>query len=72
LAVTPTATCDPRAFWECPKRLPEELTPADAPTVPALLVKKGGDYPEFWRQTLSFPAAMEEVYAAVRKRNRDW
>jgi uncharacterized Zn finger protein len=64
--------CDPKAYWECPKRLPEQLAPDAAAAVPALLVKKGGDFPEFWKQPLAFPAAMEGVYEAIRKRQKDW
>jgi hypothetical protein len=37
--------------------------------VPALLVKKGGDYPAFWHKDGSFIGAMEELYERVRTRH---
>lgn len=71
-ALVPSGPCDPKAFWESPKRLPEDLAPCAAATVPALLVKKGGDFPGFWKQPLAFPVAMEGVYEAIRKKGREW
>ncbi|WP_367026119.1 SWIM zinc finger family protein [Methylococcus sp. ANG] len=68
----PPGTCAPGAFWDAPKRLPElPETPATT-TVPALLIRKGGDFPEFWNLSLPFPAAMEMIYDAVRKREKEW
>jgi len=71
-SLPPSVPCNPQAFWESPKRLPEELNPVVAATVPGLLVKKGGDFPEFWKQTLAFPAAMDAVYEAIRKKGKEW
>lgn len=64
--------CDYHAFWQSSKRLPEDSIPATGVTLPALLVKKGGDFPEFWQQSLSFPTAMADVYAAIRKKAKAW
>ena len=64
--------CDPAAFWASPRRLPADWAPSAAPAVGALRVKKGGDYPEFWKQNLSFPVAMETVYESIRKRSKEW
>lgn len=72
LPATLPERADPQAFWRAPKRLPEELAPAATPAVPALLVKKGGDFPEFWKQPQPFPLMMETVYAAIRKRAKAW
>ena len=72
VALAPSEPCDPKAFWESPKRLPEDLPPSAAATVPALLVKKGGDFPEFWKQPLAFTVAMEAVYEAIRKKEKAW
>ena len=72
VALASSGPCDPKAFWESPKRLPEDLPPSAAATVPALLVKKGGDFPEFWRQALAFTVAMEAVYEAIRKKEKAW
>lgn len=64
--------CDPGAFWDAPKRLPELPDTPATTAVPALLIRKGGDFPEFWNLSLSFPAAMEMIYDAVRKREKEW
>jgi len=55
-----------RQFWTGPRRLPEAQEAAPRATVPALLVKKGGDYPPFWHKSLSFIGTMEEIYNRVR------
>jgi uncharacterized Zn finger protein len=54
-------------FWAGARRPPAMDTPARA-SLPALLVKKGGDYPTFWHQDGSFIGAMEEIYERVRTR----
>lgn len=59
-------------FWRAPKRLPETINPAVPPAVPALLIKKGGDYPGFWTRENSFIETMEELYQAIRKREKLW
>jgi uncharacterized Zn finger protein len=51
-----------------PKRLPE-LEPRNPPHVPALLIKKQGDYPEFWRKDALFIETMEELYGRVRAKS---
>ena len=35
--------------------------------IPALLIKKGGDYPPFWDRENSFIDAMEVYYLGLRK-----
>lgn len=66
--------CDYKAFWECQKRLPENIAapPAADHFIPGLLIKKGGDFPEFWKQSMTFPSAMESVYEAIRKKSKVW
>lgn len=59
-------------FWHGKKRLPEAIEPAVSPAVPALLVKKGGDFPEFWTRDGSFIEAMTACYEAVRKKDKAW
>ena len=69
----PAPLADPQDFWRGRKRLPDSLeTDPSVSPVPALLVKKGGAYPEFWNQAASFPDTMETVYEAVRKRVKEW
>ncbi|MGX2041816.1 hypothetical protein ACWJKU_17055 [Methylocaldum sp. MU1018] len=59
-------------FWRLKKRLPEQIEPAIPPAVPALLIKKGDDFPEFWTKDNSFIEAMEACYEAIRKRGKAW
>lgn len=65
-------TLTAEAFWQPRKRLPETVEPAVPPPVPALLIKKGGDYPAFWTRDHSFIETMEAVYEAIRKRSKFW
>lgn len=58
---------DLRAFWQGAGHLEQDL-PALAPTaVPALLIKREGDYPPFWTREGSFIEAMEDLYGRARK-----
>jgi uncharacterized Zn finger protein len=57
-----------REFWLGAKRLPV-LDPLTPPGVPALLIKKQGDYPTFWHKDTSFIETMEDVYERVRARS---
>jgi uncharacterized Zn finger protein len=64
----PAATPGYKAFWEGAKRLPQ-LEPTSPPTVPALLIRKQGDYPPFWKKDASFIATMEQLYERVRAKS---
>ncbi len=57
-----------RGFWTGAKRLPNR-EPQSPPRVPALLVKKQGDYPPFWQKDISFIQVMEEIYRRVREKS---
>ena len=59
-----------KAFWTGAKRLPTSLAPAAQSNVPALLIKKQGDYPPFWHEDASFILVMEELYERVRTKNK--
>jgi uncharacterized Zn finger protein len=61
-------TASYRAFWEGPRRFPK-LEPVTPPAVSALLIRKGGDYPAFWKKDRSFISTMEQVYERVRTRS---
>lgn len=63
---------DPDRFWQGRKRLPDAPDMDSQPAIPALLVKKGGAFPEFWTKDTPFPEVMEAVYEAIRKRGKDW
>ena len=64
------ATLGYTEFWAGARRPPAPSEAAPRATVPALLVKKGGDYPPFWRKDLSFIGVMEELYERVRSKQR--
>jgi uncharacterized Zn finger protein len=59
-----------KEFWTGAKRLPSPIANAAQPGVPALLIKKQGDYPPFWHKDLSFISVMEELYERVRTKNK--
>lgn len=60
---------DLKAFWQGQKRLPQAIELSSPATVPAVLIKKQGDYPAFWPKESSFIAVMEELYERVRNKN---
>ncbi len=59
-----------KEFWTGAKRLPALPATASQGGVPALLIKKQGDYPPFWHKDVSFISVMEELYDRVRTKNR--
>lgn len=61
---------DYERFWHGERRLPAEIEPATPASVPAILVKKGGDPPPFWDRDSSFIDLMEEIYARVRMHHK--
>jgi uncharacterized Zn finger protein len=69
--VTVTEKISPREFWLGTKRLPSNIEVAEAASIPAILVKKQGDFPAFWQKDTSFISVMEELYQRVRTKNRD-
>jgi uncharacterized Zn finger protein len=62
------ATLGYKEFWSGAHRPPESVA-APRASVPALLVKRGGDYPPFWLKDDSFIGAMNELYERVRTRH---
>ncbi len=60
---------DLKEFWQGHKRLPQTLDLSSNATVPAILIKKQGDYPAFWPKDGSFITVMEELYERVRTKN---
>jgi uncharacterized Zn finger protein len=59
-----------KEFWTGAKRLPALPAITTQGGVPALLIKKQGDYPPFWHKDVSFISVMEELYDRVRTKNR--
>lgn len=57
-------------FWSGPGGLRETAqSGGEGQGVSAILIKKQGDYPPFWKSDHSFITAMEEIYAQVKKKN---
>ncbi|NOQ64550.1 MAG: hypothetical protein GQ582_08570 [Methyloprofundus sp.] len=61
---------DLKQFWHGSSSLPTELPELQAASIPALVIKKGGDYPLFWQKSGSFITVMEDFYIRVRKINQ--
>ena len=59
-----------KEFWTGAKRLPAPPSAPSQASVPALLIKKQGDYPPFWHKDLSFISVMEQLYERVRTKSR--
>ncbi|MBF0517907.1 MAG: SWIM zinc finger family protein [Nitrospirae bacterium] len=62
--------CTYSEFWGTGRRLPQLAEPVSRAVVPAILIKKQGDYPPFWHRDNSFIEAMELIYTQVRSKNR--
>jgi uncharacterized Zn finger protein len=60
---------NPKDFWQGKKRLPQTVDLGEMTTIPAVVAKKGGDFPAFWTKNNSFLDVMEELYDRVRKQN---
>jgi uncharacterized Zn finger protein len=65
-----TAVSSHKEFWTGAKRLPALPATSSQASVPALLIKKQGDYPPFWPKDTSFISVMEELYERVRTKNK--
>ncbi len=65
-----TVAATHKEFWTGAKRLPSPIDNVSQLSVPALLIKKQGDYPPFWHKDLSFITVMEELYERVRTKNK--
>jgi uncharacterized Zn finger protein len=67
--VTLNLPTTPKDFWQGGQRLPQTVAESEIATIPAVVVKKGGDFPPFWTQDNSFLEVMTELYERVRKKN---
>ncbi len=56
-----------KGFWRGQQPLPKEIEPSQAAIIPAMLIKKGGDFPAFWHKQNSFIEVMEDFYIRMRK-----
>lgn len=62
--------CSPKEFWQGEKRLPQSVPSTATGGIPALVVKKGGEFPPFWPKETSFIEVMEDLYQRVRTKNK--
>ncbi len=60
-----------REFWLGTKRLPQTIDVPATNSVPAIAIKKQGDYPSFWYKDNSFIETMEELYQRVKSKNQN-
>lgn len=65
-------TVDAKDFWSGTKPMPTSIEPAAPAAIPAVVIKKAGDYPPFWDKQTSFIEVMEEFYERVRKNSKQW
>lgn len=56
-----------KGFWQGTHSLPKSIEPSQPATIPAMLIKKGGDFPAFWQKQNSFIQVMEDFYLRMRK-----
>jgi len=56
-----------KGFWQGQQPMPKSLEPSQAAIIPAILIKKGGDFPAFWQKQNSFIEVMEDFYLRMRK-----
>ncbi|HYW18888.1 MAG TPA: SWIM zinc finger family protein [Nodularia sp. (in: cyanobacteria)] len=61
-----------REFWLGTKRLPQTIEVATPGSVCAILIKKQGDFPDFWHNDASFIQTMEELYQRVKTKNHQF
>ena len=54
-------------FWHGQQPLPKSIEPSTPAIIPAMLIKKGGDFPAFWQKQNSFIEVMEDFYSRMRK-----
>ncbi len=54
-------------FWHGQQPLPKSIEPSSPAIIPAMLIKKGGDFPPFWQKQNSFIEVMEDFYSRMRK-----
>jgi uncharacterized Zn finger protein len=56
-----------KGFWQGQHPLPKSIESSQPATIPAMLIKKGGDFPAFWQKQNSFIEIMEDFYLRMRK-----
>ena len=60
-----------KEFWQGKTITPPPTDKTRETNISGILVKKAGDFPEFWHRDTSFIATMKEFYQRVKTKNRD-
>ncbi|MGK7926326.1 MAG: SWIM zinc finger family protein [Spirulina sp.] len=60
-----------KEFWLGRKHFPDVSPRGRENGIPAILIKKQGDFPPFWHEDRSFIEVMEELYERVKTKNKD-
>jgi uncharacterized Zn finger protein len=60
-----------KEFWLGTKRLPQTIDVSATNSVPAIAIKKQGDFPSWWHKDNSFIETMEELYQRVKSKNQN-
>ena len=60
-----------KEFWQGKTITPAAISETKETNISGILIKKAGDYPEFWHRDTSFIVTMEELYQRVKTKNRD-
>lgn len=66
----PLPSTDLKSFWQGKASLPLVENFTGEPATPAVLIKKGGDYPAFWQRDNSFIGLMEVIYPRIVDKNK--
>lgn len=61
-----------RDFWQSERSLPTTIEMSAPAIIPAIPIKKAGDFPPFWEKDKSFITIMEEFYQRVKAKNKNW
>jgi uncharacterized Zn finger protein len=69
-AVPIESTPSMKEFWQGSKRLTQQIDLPSHSGVPAIAIKKQGDFPPFWQRDNSFIETMEEFYVRVKTKNK--
>ena len=65
-----TSSVNIKEFWQGKKRSLHKVEPASSASIPAIVIKKAGDFPPFWKKNTSFIEVMEDLYQRVRTKNK--
>lgn len=68
LEALPSA-CHFHKFWGVEFN-PPKINAKSSAAIPAVVIKKQGDYPPFWPKDASFILTMEKIYAEIKKKNK--